>query len=169
MLILRPQNLKHEKKTFSRKIPGSYKYWKLSKPPLNGFWETLSKRNKKCGICYNNFALWKIETIVDVKRQKQPPMGFKIFIEMLGKLKITLLAFLFQLLVIKVEAQFSGSQDRKSLTLYETMYVQKSSMFAGSINCGYRDKKSTKNIFVTFSDSRVDEYFSTLKFSKLEK
>ena len=48
----------------------------------------LSKRNKKCEICYNNFALWKIETIVDVKRQKQPPRGvLKIFIEIFGKLK----------------------------------------------------------------------------------
>ena len=48
----------------------------------------LSKRNKKCEICYNNFALWKIETIVDVKRQKQPPRGvLKIFIEIFCKLK----------------------------------------------------------------------------------
>ena len=37
-------------------------------------------------------ALWKIETIVDVKRQKQPPMGvLKIFIEMFGKLNKFLL------------------------------------------------------------------------------
>ena len=49
---------------------------------------SLSKRNKKCEIRYNNFALWKIETIVDVKRQKQPPRGvLKIFIEIFGKLK----------------------------------------------------------------------------------
>ena len=40
---------------------------------FQGFWETLPKRNKKCEICYINFALWKIETIVVVKRQKQPP------------------------------------------------------------------------------------------------
>ena len=33
----------------------------------------VSKRNKKYEICYNNFALWKIEAVVDVKRQKQPP------------------------------------------------------------------------------------------------
>ena len=47
----------------------------------------LSKRNKKCEICYNNVALWKIETIVDVKRQKQPPRGvLKIFIQIFGKL-----------------------------------------------------------------------------------
>ena len=45
------------------------------------------KRNKKCGICYKNFAPWKIEAIVDAKRQKQPPVGvLKIFIEMFGKL-----------------------------------------------------------------------------------
>ena len=48
---------------------------------------TLSKINKKCQMCYNNFTLWKIETIVDVKHQKQPPRGvLKIFIEILGKL-----------------------------------------------------------------------------------
>ena len=35
----------------------------------------LSKRNKKCEICSNNFALWKTEAIVDVKRQKQLPRG----------------------------------------------------------------------------------------------
>ena len=36
----------------------------------------------KCGKCYNNFALWKIEIIVDVKYQKQPPRGaLKIFVE----------------------------------------------------------------------------------------
>ena len=47
-----------------------------------------SKRKKKCEIYYNNFALWKIETIVDVKRQKQPPRGvLKIFIEIFCKLK----------------------------------------------------------------------------------
>ena len=34
---------------------------------------TLSKRNKKRKIYFNNFALWNIETIVDVKCQKQPP------------------------------------------------------------------------------------------------
>ena len=46
----------------------------------------LSKRNKKCEICYSNFAIWKIETIVDVKCQKQPLRGaVKIFIEMFGK------------------------------------------------------------------------------------
>ena len=51
------------------------------------FRETLSKRNKKCEICYNNFALWKIETIVDVKRQKQPLLSvLKILIEMFRKL-----------------------------------------------------------------------------------
>ena len=38
-----------------------------------GFWRTLSKRNIKREVCYNNFALWKIETIAYVKRQKQPP------------------------------------------------------------------------------------------------
>ena len=47
----------------------------------------LSKRNKKCEICYSNFTLWKTETIVDVKHQKQPPRDvFKIFIEIFGKL-----------------------------------------------------------------------------------
>ena len=47
----------------------------------------LSKRNKKCEKYYNNVALWKIETIVDVKRQKQPPRGvLKIFIQIFGKL-----------------------------------------------------------------------------------
>ena len=46
-----------------------------------------SKRNKKCEIYYNNFILWKIETIVDVKSQKQKPRGvLKIFIEIFGKL-----------------------------------------------------------------------------------
>ena len=35
----------------------------------------LIKRNKKCEICYNNFAFWNIETLVDVKCQKQPPRG----------------------------------------------------------------------------------------------
>ena len=50
------------------------------------FWEILSKR-KKCRICCNNFALWKIETIVDLKRQKQPPRCvLKIFIGMFRKL-----------------------------------------------------------------------------------
>ena len=35
----------------------------------------------------NNFALWKIETIVDVKRQMQPPENvLKILIEMFRKL-----------------------------------------------------------------------------------
>ena len=48
----------------------------------------LSKRNKKCETCYNNFALWKTETTVDLKRQKQSPRGvLKIFIEIFGKLK----------------------------------------------------------------------------------
>ena len=47
----------------------------------------LSKSNKKCEICHNNFALWNIEDIVDVKRQKLPPKGIlKIFIEIFGKL-----------------------------------------------------------------------------------
>ena len=60
------------------------------------FWETLSKRNKKCKICCNNFALWKNETVVDVKRQKQPPRGvLKIFIEILRKLNGFLLNSLF--------------------------------------------------------------------------
>ena len=40
---------------------------KLSKPLLMlvnilelfmAFWETLNRRNEKCGRCYNNFALW---------------------------------------------------------------------------------------------------------------
>ena len=51
----------------------------------------LSKRNKKCEISYNNFALWKIETIVYVKHQKQPSRGvLKIFIEIFGKLNALL-------------------------------------------------------------------------------
>ena len=59
---------------------------------FKGFWETLSKRNKKCGICYNNFALWKIETIVDVKPQKLPPKGvLKILVGMFHKLNEFLL------------------------------------------------------------------------------
>ena len=29
-----------------------------------------AKRNEKREICYNNFALWNFETIVDAKRQK---------------------------------------------------------------------------------------------------
>ena len=46
-----------------------------------------SKRNKKCKICYYNFAFWKIETIVDFKCQKQSPWSvLKILIEMLRKL-----------------------------------------------------------------------------------
>ena len=46
----------------------------------------VSKGNKKCEIYYSNFALWKIETKVDVKCQKQPRRGVvKIFIEMFGK------------------------------------------------------------------------------------
>ena len=40
---------------------------------FEGFWETLSKRNKKSEICYNKAALWKVETIVDFKRQREPP------------------------------------------------------------------------------------------------
>ena len=45
----------------------------------------LNKRNNKCEICYNNFAFRNIETIVDVKRQKQPPKGaLEIFIEIFG-------------------------------------------------------------------------------------
>ena len=80
--IKQPQNLQHERKTSSRKIHGSYKYWKIVKITANickhngvfySFWQTLSKRNKKCEICYKNFALWKIETIADVKHQKQLP------------------------------------------------------------------------------------------------
>ena len=48
---------------------------------------TVSKRNKKYEICYNNFPLWKVETIVDVKRQRRPPRGvLKILIEIFGKL-----------------------------------------------------------------------------------
>ena len=43
----------------------------------------LNKRNNKCEICYNNFAFWDIETIVDVKRQKQPPKGV---LEIFGKI-----------------------------------------------------------------------------------
>ena len=39
-------------------------------------------------MCYNNFALWKIETIVAVKRQKQSSRGIlQVFIEMFCKLK----------------------------------------------------------------------------------
>ena len=79
-----------KKKTFSRKVHKSYKYWKIVKIAdyackhtrvFQGFWETLSKRNKKCEIYYNNFALWKIETILDVKRQKQPPRGVLIILK----------------------------------------------------------------------------------------
>ena len=33
-----------------------------------GFWEHLSKRNKKREICYN-FALYNVETIVDVNKR----------------------------------------------------------------------------------------------------
>ena len=37
----------------------------------------------KCEICYNNFVHWKIETVVDVKRQKQPPWNaLKILIKL---------------------------------------------------------------------------------------
>ena len=89
------------KETFLRKIHMSYKYWKIVKITayvckhtrvFRGFWEKLSKRNKKCEICYNNFALWKIETIVDVKYQKQPPRGvLKILVEMFHKLNSFLL------------------------------------------------------------------------------
>ena len=44
------------------------------------------KKQKKCEICYK-FTLWKIETIVDVKHEEQPPRSaFKPFIEILGKL-----------------------------------------------------------------------------------
>ena len=39
----------------------------------------LIKRNKKCEVCYNNFARWKIETIVDVMYQKQPRGVLKTF------------------------------------------------------------------------------------------
>ena len=47
----------------------------------------LSKRNKKYEIYYKNFALWKIETIVDVEGQKQSPRGIlKIVIEIFCKL-----------------------------------------------------------------------------------
>ena len=34
---------------------------------FQGFWEILKKGNKKRIIFYNNFALWKVETIVDAK------------------------------------------------------------------------------------------------------
>ena len=49
------------------------------------FLGNIKQRNKKCEKCYSNFALWKIETIVDVKRQNQPP------IEMFRKLNGLLL------------------------------------------------------------------------------
>ena len=55
---------------------------------FHSFWETLSKKKKtkKCGICCNNFTVWKIETI-NVKRQKQPPIGIlKMFVEVFHKL-----------------------------------------------------------------------------------
>ena len=46
-----------------------------------------NKRNKNRKIYYNNFALLKIETIVDVKCQEQPSRGvLNIFIEIFGKL-----------------------------------------------------------------------------------
>ena len=118
---------------------------------FQGFWETLSKRNKKCEICYN-FSLWKTETIVDVKRQKQPPWSVrKISMKMFRKLNGFLLnssfcsfkifhwylitdffiskdfsfGFLISTSLIKMEAHFSGEHDRNLLTLYETMYVQR--------------------------------------------
>ena len=47
-----------------------------------------AKRNKKREICYNNFALWNVETIVDAKRQKQRPQSaLEILIETFCKLK----------------------------------------------------------------------------------
>ena len=59
---------------------------------FHAFWETLSKINKKSGICYNNFALWKFETTVAVKRQKQPSRGIlQVFVEMFRKSKVFLL------------------------------------------------------------------------------
>ena len=79
MLIIQPSNLQREMKTFSRKIHGSCKQWKIVKVTayvckhtgvFHGCWETLNKRNKKNGTCYNNFALRKIEIIVAVKHQK---------------------------------------------------------------------------------------------------
>ena len=101
MLIIQLLNLQNERKTFSRKIHESYKYWKVVKIVaygckhtgfFHGFWEILWKRNKEIGICYNNFALWKIETIVAAKRQKQPFRGvLQVFVELLPKLKGILL------------------------------------------------------------------------------
>ena len=101
MLIIQLSNLQNERKTFSRKIHESYKYWKVVKIVaygckhtgfFHGFWETLWKRNKEIGICYNNFALWKIETIVAAKRQKQPFRGvLQVLVELLPKLKGILL------------------------------------------------------------------------------
>ena len=115
------------------------------------FMETLSKRNKKCKTCYNNIAVWKIKIIVDAKCQKQPPRYvLNIFVEVFRKLNglllnsrfcsfrffqwylltylipenISLLSFLFQLPLIKVEAHLSSKKDRKLLTPNETMYVQ---------------------------------------------
>ena len=85
-------------------------------------------------------ALWKIETLVDVKRQKQPPgrggggvegssfCSFKIFhwyfITDLIVSKYFSLTLLFELPLIKVEAHFYDEQDQKLLPLYETMYTQ---------------------------------------------
>ena len=40
-------------------------------------------------------------------------------------LKISLSALLFEVPLIKVEACFSDEQDRKVLSLYETMYVKR--------------------------------------------
>ena len=80
-------------------------------------------------------ALWKIETLVDVKRQRQPPgrggssfCSFKIFhwyfITDLIVSKYFSLTLLFELPLIKVEAHFYDEQDQKLLPLYETMYTQ---------------------------------------------
>ena len=55
--MIQPQNIKHERKTVSRKTHKSYKYQEIVKITayvckhtriFHGFWEILNKRNK-CG------------------------------------------------------------------------------------------------------------------------
>ena len=73
------------------RVTNANKLWKslltfVNKLVFQAFGETLSKRNKKREICYK-IALWKVETIVDVKRQKQSQQSvLKILIETFYKL-----------------------------------------------------------------------------------
>ena len=74
-----------------------------------------------------------------------------------------------------MEAHISYEQDRKLLSLYETMYVERALRSKGQHNklqlLRLEIRQIHKIIFVTFlfvcqfiSDTRVNEFFSTLNF-----